>query len=122
MTKAQEVYEKVEQLKGSGLSQAEAFRQLVEEYGQPLGSIRGFYYTWSRELGGGSTRTRRRETTPEDAVADARAVLQRSLENIDREVEAAEERAREAKAEAEALKRSAPERKQAIQAKLEVLT
>ncbi len=55
-------------------------------------------------------------------MASARAALKRALESIDVEVEAAEERAREAKAEADALKRSSGERKAAIKERLEALT
>jgi hypothetical protein len=121
LTKAQEVYEKVEELKGGGMSQADAFKKLAEEYGQPLGSIRGAYYSHSRGGTGSGSKPRKRETTPDDAIAEARATLERSIANIDREVVAAEERAKEAKAEFEAMKKSAPERKQTIQAKLEAL-
>jgi hypothetical protein len=123
MTKAQEVFEKVEALEAGGRSKAEAFKKLAEEYGQPVNSIRGSYYTHSRAAAGGSapSRTRRRETTPEDAVADARATLERAIASIDREVVAADERSKEAAAEAKALKESAPERKKAIEARLEAL-
>ncbi len=123
MTKAQEIYEKVEAMVASGTEKAEAFKQLATETGRPYDSIRGSYYSHKQKLEGGTprTRTRRRETTPEDALADARASLERSIEAIDREVEAAAERAREAKAEHEALKASAAERKKAITERLEAL-
>jgi outer membrane murein-binding lipoprotein Lpp len=120
-TKAQEVHEKTEQLIAGGMEKADAFRQLAEEYGQPVGSIRGFYYQHARTLAGGSSRTKRRETSPDDALADARAVLQRAIESIDREVDAAGERAGEANAEYEALKTSAPQRKKDIEARLKAL-
>ena len=122
-TKAAEVYDKVEALVASGTPKAEAFKQLAQEYGQPVDSIRGTYYgeKRKREGGGKSSRTRRRETTPEDALADARASLERSVAAIDREVEAAKERADEAKAEYEALKASAAERKKAITDHLDAL-
>src|SRR5262245_14188523 len=85
-TKAAEVYDKVEALVASGTPKAEAFKQLAREYGQPVDSMRGAYYgeKRKREGGGKSSRTRRRETTPEDALADARASLERSIEAIDR--------------------------------------
>jgi predicted component of type VI protein secretion system len=120
MTKAEEVQQKVNALVESGVSKADAFRQLSEHYGQPVSSIRGAFYAASRGEGG-RTRTRRRQTTPEDALADARAALERAIEAIDREVEAAAERAKEARAEHEALKASAAERKQAIAARMEAL-
>jgi hypothetical protein len=122
MTKAQEVFEKVEALIASGTPKAEAFKQLAKEYGQPVNSIRGSYYQHTRP-GSGETgsRPRRRETTPEDALADARAAFERAIQAIDREVEAAKARADEAKAEYDALKASAASRKEAIAGRLEAL-
>ena len=124
MTKAEEVFNKVEAIVGEGKTKAEAFKQLAEEYGQPVNSIRGSYYQHTRKANGegaAKTRTRRRETTPDDALADARTALERAIESIDREVEAARERAEEAQREYEALQASADERKQAITERLEAL-
>ena len=79
MTKAQEVFEKVEAMTASGeVKKADAFKQLAEEYGQPVDSIRGSYYSHKRAKeggtsGGGTRRTRRRETTTEVAVQSATA-------------------------------------------------
>jgi len=123
MTKAQEVYEKVEELTASGTTKAEAFKQLADEYGQPVNSIRGSYYTWSKSLDPDRpSRTKRRETTPEDALSDARRVFERAIEQVDAEVDAAKHRADEAKAEHDALKASAADRKKAIQERLDALT
>jgi len=119
-TKAEAVYNAVEKLVALGLSKAGAFRQLADEYDQPVNSLRGLYYSYGKSKGG-TSRPRRRHTTPEDAVADARATLERAIESIDREVAAAKERADEAKAEHEAMKASAAERKQAITERLEAL-
>jgi hypothetical protein len=121
VTKAQAVFEKVNTLIESGASRPDAFKQVAGEYGQPVGSIRGSFYSYSRGAVGGSPRPRRRETTPEDALNDARAALERSIAAIDREVETAGERAKEAKAEHEALKASAAERKAAISERLDAL-
>jgi hypothetical protein len=126
VTKAEEVYTRVEALIAGDVTKAEAFKQLAAEYDQPVNSIRGSYYQHSRKAGGGDgavrpPRTRRRETTPEDAVADARAALERAIEAIDREVEAAKARADEATAEYDALRGSAQTRKAAITAKLTAL-
>ena len=122
MTKAQQVFEKVNTLMDGGMSRPDAFKQVAEEYEQPVNSIRGSYYSYSRgATGGSSSRPRRRETTPEDAIADARAALERSIDAIDREVEAAEERASEAAAEAKQLAASAADRKAAITDRLEAL-
>ncbi len=120
MSKAEMVYQKVNALMEGGASRPDAFKQVASEYGQPVNSIRGSYYSYSRGATGNG-RPRRRETTPETALADARASLERSIAAIDREVEACGERAKEAKAEYEALRASSEERKAAIQARLEAL-
>jgi hypothetical protein len=124
MTKAQEIYDKVNELVASGIEKSAAFRQLAEAADRPYDSIRGSYYSHKKKVEGGESRpsrTRRRETTPEDALADARASLERSITAIDKEAEVAEERAIEATAEAKALKASAAERKKAIAERLEAL-
>ncbi len=122
MTKAQETHERIDALVASGITKAEAFRQLSDDTGQPVKSLQGAYYQHSRKANGGSTRARKRETTPTDAVAQAAALLEKAIDDIDREVETAKERADEARAEHDALKTSAAERKQAIQAKIDALT
>jgi hypothetical protein len=131
MTKAQEVYEKIEAMIASGeVKKADAFKTLADEYGQPVDSLRGAYYQHKRVLdnggtpptsGGGTRRTRRRETTSETAVESAVATLRRAVDSIDAEIEAAKERAKEAQAEYEAMKASADERKAAITEKITLL-
>ncbi|HEX5852286.1 MAG TPA: hypothetical protein VFY36_04260 [Solirubrobacteraceae bacterium] len=122
-TKAQQIFEEVEKRIASGIEKADAFKQLADETGRPYDSIRGSYYSHKKKLEGGESkpRTRRRETTPDDAIADARAALERAIASIDREIEAAKARADEAKAEYEALKASASDRKKAITERLEAL-
>lgn len=125
MTKAQQVYERIEAEVASGLTKAEAFRKLAEETSQPIKSLQGAYYQHTKKLGiggnGPKRRTRKRETTPADALEDAKAVLEEAVESIDQEIEQAKERADEAKAEYEAMKASATERKQAIVEKIKTL-
>lgn len=122
-TKAQEIFEEVERLTASGIEKADAFKQIAEEKSRPYDSIRGSYYSHKKKVEGGESkpRTRRRETTPDDALADARAALERAIQSIDREVEVAEERAAESAAEAKNLKASAASRKEAITKRLEAL-
>lgn len=125
-TKAEQIWDEINALVEGGMTKANAFKELAESYGQPIDSIRGSYYTHKRKLEGGEpnakpSRTRRRETTPDDALADARAALERAIDSIDREVEVAKVRADEAKAEHDALRASAAERKQAITERLEAL-
>jgi hypothetical protein len=125
VTKAQEIYERVEAMIASGTDKAEAFKQIAAEADRPYDSVRGSYYSHKKKLEGGDSakpsRTRRRETTPDDALADARAALERAIEAIDREVEAAKTRAEEAEAEHDALASSAADRKKAITERLEAL-
>ena len=121
MTKAQEVYERVEALVASGVRKADAFRQAAEEYGQPFNSIRGAYYAHTRTLTGTPARSRKRETTTADAVESATAVLTRAIEAIDAEIAHAKERAEQAKADYEHLRETAQERKQSIQTKIDAL-
>lgn len=120
MTKAQQVYERVDALVAGGATKADAFRQLAEEFGQPVKSLQGAYYQHSRKANG-PRRPRKRETTPADAVENAKSVLSQAVDAIDGEVEAAKDRAAEAKAEYEALKASASERKNALKAKITAL-
>jgi len=125
VTKAQQIYDRVEAMVAAGTDKADAFRQIAEEAGRPFDSVRGSYYSHKKKLEGGDSakpaRTRRRETTLDAAVADARAALERAIEAIDREVEAAKARSEEAKAEHDALKASAADRKKAITERLEAL-
>lgn len=126
ITKAQEIYEEVEKRIASGVEKADAFKALADETGRPYDSVRGSYYSHKKKIEGGEpnakpSRTRRRETTPDDALADARAALERAIQSIDREVEVAKTRADEAKSEYEALKASAADRKNAIKERLEAL-
>jgi hypothetical protein len=105
----------------AGEAKAQVFKDLAERYRQPVDSMRGAYYAHSRKVNTGSSRPRRRETTPADAVGSAKAALQRGLEAIDREVEVARERAQEMAAEADALEQSAPKRKAEIERKIAAL-
>ena len=121
MTKAQEVYERVEALVASGVRKADAFRQAAEEFGQPFNSMRGAYYAHTRTIGTKPSRPRKRETTTVDAIEQATTVLQRAVEAIDAEVAAAKMRTDEATTEYEHLRDSAQERKATIQAKIDAL-
>jgi hypothetical protein len=124
-TKAEQIYEEINQMVEGGMTKADAFKQVAEEHSRPVDSIRGAYYGHKRKIDGGDnatrSRTRRRETTADDAVADARAALERSIANIDKETEAAKARAQEAAAEYESIRGSADERKAAIAERLESL-
>ena len=122
-TKAQIIYERVQQMMSEGVAKSDAFKTIAAEEKRPYDSVRGSFYAHKSKIEGGTRtpRPRSRETTPDAALEDARASLERSIEAIDREVEVAEERAREAAGEAKALKASATARKQAISEKLAAL-
>jgi len=131
-TKAQQTYERINALVGSGMQKADAFRQLAEEYQQPVDSLRGAFYGHKRVLergdepGPGRSRTsgrrsRKRETTTEDAVASAVATLRGAIDSIETELETARERAEEARAEYEAMQAASGGRIEEIRAKIAVL-
>lgn len=126
MTRAQQTYERIKALEETGVEKADAFRQLADEFGQPVNSVRGAYYTGRREAegDGGSSRPRRsrkRETTAEDAIETAIGSMLNSIENIEVEVLTAEERAREAVAEHRALVEAAGPRIAQIRTKIALL-
>ncbi|HEY7831900.1 MAG TPA: hypothetical protein VIC06_15170 [Solirubrobacteraceae bacterium] len=122
-TKAQGIYDRVNQMVTEGTDKADAFRQIAEETKRPFDSVRGSYYSHKKKIEGGETkpRTRRRTTTPDDALADARAAFERAITSIDKEVETAKERAKEAAGEYEDIRGSAEERKAEITKRLEAL-
>jgi septal ring factor EnvC (AmiA/AmiB activator) len=120
MTKAQEVYDKVEALVASGVTKADAFKQLADEYGQPVNSIRGAYYAHTSTLGG-TPRSSRKRRNAVDPVAEALSALEEGLESVDDDVAAAKQRADDAKAEYEHLRDTAKERKAELQTKIDAL-
>jgi hypothetical protein len=123
MTKAQQVYERVEALVASGIKKADAFRQVADEVGQPFNSVRGAYYTHTRSIGGTPGAAAKRTPRPTaDPIEEATAVLRRALEAIDDDIEQAKQRADDAVAEHKQLRDSAAERKATINAKIAALT
>lgn len=130
-TKAEQTYARINALVDGGIKKADAFKQLAEEYGQPVTSVRGAYYGHKRVLerddepgdSGRSTprRSRKRETTTQDAVASAVATLRGAIDSIEIELETARERADEARAEYDAMQAAAGGRIDEIRAKIAVL-
>lgn len=120
-SKAEQVFERVEELTAGGVKKADAFRQVADELGQPFNSIRGAYYTHTRTIGGTpGASPRRRE--PVDPVEQAAGVLRHALDVIDIEINQAKERADAAAAQYKELRDSAASRKAQIEAKIEALT
>lgn len=119
-SKSQEIYARVEAVvKEQGVTKKDAQVIVGKEFGMKPSSIRGAEYQARKELG--LTRNRVQETTPDGAVDQAIATLERARDAIDAEVEAARERADEAGAEYEALKDSAKDRKAEIESKIKAL-
>ncbi len=121
MTKAQEVYERVEALVASGVKKADAFRQIADEYGREFNSIRGAYYAHTRSLGGGSSKPSGKRPAAVDPIESATIILEKAIEAIDGEISVAKTRAETAKAEYEHLRDTAGERKTALKAKIDAL-
>jgi hypothetical protein len=121
VTKAQEVYERVEALVASGMKKADAFKTLATEYGQEVNSIRGAYYAHTRSPGNGQSRNRTARKAAVDPIESATIVLEKAIEAIDADISAAKQRTDEAKAEYEHLRETAGERKAAIKAKIDAL-
>ena len=121
MTKAQEVYDRVEALVATGLRKADAFKQVAEEYDAPFNSMRGAYYSHTATLGGTPARTRKTPAAAIDPIEQATSVLTTALEAIDEQVEAAKTRAEEATGLYKELRDSASERKATIKTKIEAL-
>lgn len=117
MTKAQEVYERVEALVAEGARKADAFRKLAEEYGQPQNSIRGAYYAHTRPGGTSSSGSR----LARDPIESAVIVLQKAIAAIDDEIAKAKKRAEDAAANYKQLQDTAKERRAAMQAKIDAL-
>lgn len=115
--KAQEVFERVEALVASGTRKADAFRQLADEYGQPMNSIRGAYYAHTRPKGPSSSGSR----SSRDPIESAVIVLEKAIEAIDGEIDTARKRADDAAAKYKQLRDTAEERKKAMQAKIDAL-
>lgn len=121
MSKAQDIYERVEAVAAEGHSKKEAHEIVAKERGMKPSSIRGAVYQ-ARKASGLTGPRRVRETTTEGAVASAITTLEDAREAIDDEVEAAKERADEANREYKALKESAAGRKAEIETKIKALT
>jgi len=121
MSKAQDIYKRVEAVAAEGHSKAEAHEIVAKEFGMKPSSIRGAVYQ-ARRANGQTGRKRVRETTTDGAVASAVATLEDAREAIDEEVEAAKDRADEATREHKTLKDSAEARKAEITAKIEALS
>jgi hypothetical protein len=121
MSKAQDIYDRVEAVAAEGHSKKEAHEIVAKEFGMKPSSIRGAVYQ-ARKANGETGPRRVRETTTEGAVASAVQTLEDAREAIDEEVGAAKERADEATREYKTLRESADARKAEITTRIEALT
>jgi hypothetical protein len=121
MSKAQDIYDRVEAVAAEGHSKKEAHAIVAKEFSMRPSSIRGAVYQ-ARKANGETGPRRVRETTTEGAIASAVNTLEQAREAIDDEVEAAKERAEEASREYNVLQDSAEDRKAEITAKIEALS
>lgn len=125
-TEAQIVYERIEELKAYGMSNADAIRQVAQERGKKENAIRANQHQHRRKLQGGSAtsspRGRRRKTpTPTDPIAEARAILERALQDDDAEVTAAKAELDAAQARYDEAVNRATERKAELEKKIAAL-
>jgi len=87
-------HEKVEALKAGGLSNADAIRQVAQELGKQERTVRaGIHQFKSKATGGAKTAakrvTRQVRVSTEDAIANARGILEAALTGIDGDIAAA---------------------------------
>jgi hypothetical protein len=128
MTKAQEIYERVNELVAQGSKKADAFREVAEEYKQPFNSMRGAYYAHQRTLTGDTPTSPRERTArtrnkqPIDPIASATSILSDAITLIDEEIETARQKAEDAEAAYQQLLETAEERKTTLQTKIDALT
>lgn len=96
-TEAQVVYERIEELKAGGMSNADAIRAVAEERGKKENAVRANQHQYRQKLEGGAAPSARARTraakkappTASDAVAQARAVLEAALAGLDGQVDGA---------------------------------
>ena len=86
-------YEEVEALKASGISNADAVRQIAEQHGKQTNAVRGGIHQYRRahvDGGAGAPATRRPRrnaaSTVDDYLASARKALEDALALVDGEV------------------------------------
>lgn len=132
-TEAQVVYERIEELKASGLSNADAIRAVAEERGKKENAVRANQHQHRQKLQAGTgaptTRPRARRgtskpaaVTVEGAVAQARALLEQAVAAIDAEVDAAKAELNAAQARYDDLVASVKTRKAELEKKIKALS
>jgi transposase-like protein len=118
-------YEEVEALKASGLSNADAVREVASKHGKKENAVRGGIHQYkSRHVGTSAPaakRSRRTATTVDDYFTTARKALEDALSLVDREVDEAEAALAAAKARYDEVVGSVKDRKADIERRLAAL-
>jgi len=122
ITKAEETYAAIGKLLESGMRLSDAVRQIAAETGRSEAAVRASYYNQRSKLGlKGDSRRGGQALSVEDAINEAKQLLERALVRIDSEVEVAKAKAETAEAQYEALKTSAAERRSELERKIAAL-
>lgn len=129
-TQQQLDYNRIEELKADGMSNADAIRAVASERGASVNAIRANQHAYRQKLGGGGSRrastgtARARKPAPvtvDGAIAEAKALLEQALATFDREVDAAKTEADAAKTRYDELVASVKERKTELEKKIKAL-
>ncbi len=122
ITKAEETYAAIGKLLESGMRLSDAVRQIAADTGRSEAAVRASYYNQRSRLGlKGDSRRGGQTLSVEDAINEAKQLLERALVRIDSEVEVAKAKAETAEAQYEALKTSAAERRSELERKIAAL-
>ena len=122
ITKAEETYAAVGKLLEGGMRLSDAVRQIAADTGRSEAAVRASYYNQRSKLGLQGDRRRGGQTlSVEDAINEAKQLLERALRRIDEEVEVAKAKVEATEAQYEALKTSAAERRSELERKIAAL-
>jgi hypothetical protein len=125
-TQAEQTYEAINQLMDSGLSMANAVRKLAKQQGKKENAVRGNYYNQRRKVEGTNRAPGRRArtaktTSVDDAVAEARRILEQALAATDQDVDEAKRELDAAKARYDELVVSTESHKRELRKKIAAL-
>jgi uncharacterized protein YoaH (UPF0181 family) len=125
-TQAEQTYEAINRLMDEGMSMADAVRRLAKEQGKQENAVRGNYYNHRRKLEGTSSAPIRRPrrsppVSVDDAVAEAKRLLQQAVATIDQEVDDAKRALDTAKGRYDEVVASVKTRKEELERKIAAL-
>lgn len=121
----QAYYDEVEALKASGVSNADAVREVAKKYGKNENAVRGGIHQYKTRAGGGSAAPRRGRaraaSSIDDLIGQAKRSLEEALGLVDREVDQAKAALDAAQAHYESIVAGVADRKADIEKKLKAL-